>query len=466
MLEPKRPLVVGWVLDAICEHLEAVSAGEIRRLLINVPPGCTKSLTTNVFWPAWEWGPRQRPDLRYVSSSYAEKLTVRDNRRCRQLITSEQYQAGWGHVFQLADDQNAKIRYDTTQRGFKIATSVGGVSTGERGDRVIVDDPHNVKEGESELKRDEAILWFTETMPTRINDDDSAIVVIMQRVHERDVSGLILAEELGYEHLCIPMEFEANHPHRSTTCIGWSDPRTEEGELMWPERFSERHLEQDLKPVFRAGGGEYAIAGQLQQRPAPRGGGMFKKADFDKVDRPPEHVRERVRGWDMAGTKLTQKGGKRAAYTAGVKMSIGHDGTVYIEDVARGKWSPGEVERNMKATAEQDGYGCAIDFPQDPGQAGKAQRRTLSGLLHGYRVSSSPETGSKEDRAQPLAAQVENGNVAIVRAAWTDAFLAEAATFPRGRYKDQVDAATRAYAYLVRSDEPLVAAGPKLAEGF
>lgn len=446
VLEPKREFVGGWVVDAICEHLEAVSSGQIRRLLINVPPGCMKSLTTDVFWPAWEWGPRGRPDLRYVSSSYSEALTVRDNRRARHLITSERYRDAWGDRFRLAGDQNAKLRYDTTASGFKIATSVGGMATGERGDRFIIDDPHNIKDGESEAKREAALQWFAEVVPTRLNDPDkSAIVVIMQRVHERDVSGLILAKELGYEHLCLPMEYEAGHD-RGPTAIGFEDPRREEGELLWPARFSKRHLEVDLKPALRSWGGEYAIAGQLQQRPVPRGGGMFKREDLAILDSAPEDVVARVRGWDLAASK-----DGAAAYTVGVKLSMTPKAVVVVEDVVRGQWSPGEVESMMRLTAERDGPGVEIDFPQDPGQAGKHQRTILSRLLHGFAVWSSPETGSKEDRARPLAAQAENGNVAIVRANWNDAFVAEAETFPRGTYKDQIDASSRAYARLVLS---------------
>ncbi len=159
IIEPGRTYVPGWHIDAICEHLEAVTSGEIIRLLINVPPGAMKSLTTDVFWPAWEWGPKNMPGMRYVSSSYSQDLTIRDNRRTRNLIQSSRYQAAWGDRFQLTTDQNAKTRFDTDKMGFKIATSVGGLGTGERGDRFIIDDPHNVKDGESDAKRGEALLY-------------------------------------------------------------------------------------------------------------------------------------------------------------------------------------------------------------------------------------------------------------------------------------------------------------------
>lgn len=445
ILEPQRPFVKGWVVEAICEHLEAVHRGEIRNLLMNVPPGFMKSMTTNVFFPAWEWGPMNRPDMRFIGASYSENLTIRDNRRCRQLITSPRFQALWGSRFRLMDDQNAKVRYDTDKTGFKIATSVGGLGTGERGDRFIVDDPHNVKEGESETKRDGVLQWFTEVVPTRINDaGKSAIIVIMQRVHERDVSGLILKELKGYDTLCIPMEHETDHPYPSRSRIGWTDPRKEPGELAWPERFSKKYLDEELKPVLRSWGGEYAEAGQLQQRPSPRGGGMFKEDDWRYVDSLPTKVIARVRGWDLAATDTDP----RAARTAGVRMSLDGEKRLYIEHVRVGQWGDKGVEDQMMECAKNDPKGTIIDFPQDPGQAGKVQKSYLARQLHGYDVTSSLETGEKDDRARPLAAQCESHNVYVVRGAWNDEFVREAASFPMGHWKDQIDAASRAYARL------------------
>jgi predicted phage terminase large subunit-like protein len=455
VLEPGREFISGWPVEAICDHLEAVSRGEIRRLLINVPPGCMKSLTTNVFWPAWEWGPRNRPDLRYMCASYAESLTIRDNRRCRALVLSEPYRAAWGSRFAMSTEQAAKVRFDNNKTGFKLATSVGGVGTGERGDRFIIDDPHSVLEAESEVKREQVLTWFTEVVPTRINDPDrSAIIVIMQRVHESDVSGLIIAKELGYTHLCLPMEHEEDRACRTPF---FTDPRTEPGQLMWPERFSRDYLEKDLKPFLSARGGSYAIAGQLQQRPAPRGGGMFQRKDFRMVEQPAPPQAPRVRGWDLAASR-----DGHAAYTVGVKMAL-WDKRVVIEDVRRIRGSPHEVRQLIRQTTEADGRMVVQSIPQDPGQAGIAQREDLAGLLAGFNFHFSPETGSKEDRARPLAAQCEAGMIDAVRAPWNDVFIAEACSFPAGEFKDQVDAATRAYSHLIqRRDGPSAFIAPRV----
>jgi predicted phage terminase large subunit-like protein len=453
ILEPSRELILGWPLEAICEHLEAVSRGEIRRLLVNVPPGFMKSLSA-VFWTAWEWGPQNRPSSRYVCASYSEALTVRDNLRCRRLVQSDLYRDLWGERFEISSDQFAKVRFDNSETGFRLATSVGGIGTGERGDRFIVDDAHSVQTVESEATRESTLRWFTEVVPTRLNDPErSAIIVIGQRTHERDVAGLILEKELGYDSLVIPMEYEVGHPYPSHTAIGWQDPRTEDGELAWPERFSRRHLEEDLKPVLRSWGGTYAEAGQLQQRPAPRGGGMFQRKDFAIIDEPLERAR-RVRGWDLAASQ-------QGAYTVGCLMALDLDGRLAIEDIVRLRGNPGETEAVIRKTVEADGQGIEQSFPQDPGQAGKVQKASIARLCHGFRIHFSPESGSKVTRAEGLSGQAASGNVSLVRAPWVDDFLSEACSFPHGAFADQVDAASRAYGRLITTRRLVVGGAPQ-----
>lgn len=445
-LEPGTPFLSSWAVEAICEHLEAVTKGQITRLLINVPPGCTKSMTVNVFWPAWEWGPRGRPDLRYISASYGQDLSIRDNMRCRDLIQSEWYQGHWP-TFKFKSDQNAKIKYETDKAGWRLASSVGAQLVGHRGDRIIVDDPHATKEAESELIREDTRRWFGETVPTRLNKlAESAIIVIMQRLHTRDVSGMILdkAKELGYEHLCLPMWYESDHPHKSTR---FKDPRAE-GELLWPERFPEAELEK-LKTQFRQAGGTYAEAGQLQQRPVPRGGGLFKEGWWRRCKVVPEGGVE-VRGWDLAAT---EGGGK---FTVGAKVKR-VNGAYYITDIRRGQWGPNKVKTEMKRAAEDDGYGVDQDYPQDPGQAGKSQVLDFAQNLDGYSAWSSPESGDKETRALPLAAQCEAGNVYIPEGApWADELIKEGSLFPVGEFTDQIDALSRAYARLLLKKEDVV----------
>lgn len=441
VLEPGRPFVNSWHIGAICEHLTAITDGEINRLLMNVPPGCMKSLTTQVFWPAWEWGPKNMASHRFVSFSYSKDLTLRDNTKTRRLIESPEYQRFWGDRVKLTSDQNAKVKFENSATGFKLATSVGGLGTGERGDRVVVDDPHNVADGESEAVRGSTLTWFQETLPTRVTDPEkSAIAVIMQRIHEEDVSGYIIAAELGYTHLMLPMEFEPDR--KCYTSIGFEDPRTEEGELLWPTRMTRAVVERDKKVM-----GSYAAAGQFQQRPAPRGGSMFQREWFEVIpeSKVPKTGLRDVRGWDLAATEADS-----AAYTAGVRVKYHQESnTFYIFHALRFRGSPSKVDKGLQNTASQDGKATVISIPQDPGQAGKSQVKYFAKLLVGYILKFSPESGDKELRAAPFASQAEQGNVKVVQGSWNGEYFDELVMFPKGKFKDQVDATSRAFAELI-----------------
>jgi hypothetical protein len=261
VLEPVQPFVDGWVLSGMCEHLEAVTAGKINRLLMNVPPGFMKSLLTDVFWPAWEWGPMEKPHLRFIAFSYAAHLTERDNAKFLTLLQSKKYRDFYCDKFDLVEQ--GKVKVSNSRTGFKFASSVGGVGTGERGNRVILDDAHNIKDIESDAIRQETVRWAREAMSNRLNNMGSdAIVAIMQRSTQDDVSATLI--EMGYEHFCVPMEFEP--ARRCKTSIGWKDPRLEPNELAWAERFSPAVNDQIKKTI-----GPYAYAGQYQQTPEVRG---------------------------------------------------------------------------------------------------------------------------------------------------------------------------------------------------
>jgi predicted phage terminase large subunit-like protein len=207
---------------------------------------------------------------------------------------------------------------------------------------------------------------------------------------------------------------------------------------MFPERFGEKQVSELERTL-----GSYAAAGQLQQRPAPREGGMFKRAWFREVEAIPAGT-EFMRGWDLASTEGA------GDYTVGVKIGRTPEGRFVIADVTRDRLSPAGVERLLVNTASQDGRDCRISIPQDPGQAGKQQAAYLVGKLAGYSIKATPETGAKEKRAEPLAAQAEAGNVDILKATWNAAFYDEATIFPNGR-KDQIDAASRAFNELAQA---------------
>lgn len=428
VLEPTSELKWGWSLDAICEHLEAVTRGEILRLLMNVPPGCMKSLLTGVLWPSWEWGPKGLPGMRYLGTAHKQDLAVRDNLKARRLIQSAWYQQRW--PIKLTGDQNAKTKFENDSTGFREAMAFGSM-TGSRGDRVLLDDPLSVDHANSDADLKSAEITFTEALPTRVNNDESAIVVIMQRLNEKDTSGIIIKRDLGYTHLCLPMRFEAER--RCVTSIGFRDPRTVDGELLFPERFPETTVKALEKTM-----GSYAAAGQLQQRPAPRDGGMFKRAWFPIVRAVPAGTKF-VRGWDLAATEGA------GDWTAGVKIGRQKNGRFIIANVVRDQKSAAGVERLLTNTASQDGYQCEQSLPQDPGQAGKQQASYYIGKLAGYTAHATTESGDKETRANPLSAQAEAGNVDILEGDWNDVFLDELCVFPNGEHDDQVDGASRAF---------------------
>lgn len=267
VVEPDTPFVPGWHIDAICDHLQACTEGHIRKLVINVPPRHMKSLATAVFWPSWTW--TRKPSTRWIFASYAESLSFRDSMKCRDVIRSPWYQDSFGTSFQLKEDQNTKGKFENTARGFRIASSVGGAVLGEGADYLVGDDCHKVKEVESETVREGVLEWWDKTMSTRGNDPKTVVkVIIMQRLHQKDLAGHVLRQG-GWEHLRLPAEYEGK---KTITCLGWTDPRTKVGEVLWPKRFDKPELDE-LKVSL----GTYGSAGQLQQNPVPAGGGIIKQ---------------------------------------------------------------------------------------------------------------------------------------------------------------------------------------------
>lgn len=437
VLEPGQPYVHGWHVDAMAEHLQAVTGGQITRLLINIPPGTMKSMMVSTFWPAWEWGPMAMPHIRFIGASHEEGLATRDNLRMRRLVQSEWYQRLWPLAF--TGDQNQKTYFENESTGWRQSCPVASM-TGRRGDRVAWDDPHSVEDAHSAAKLETTGRVFRETLPTRLNNPStSAIIIVMQRLSVKDISGEILADDLGYEHLCMPMEWEG--PSKPTS-IGFVDPRTTPGELLFPARFPRDVVDRDKKIM-----GAYAVAGQFQQRPAPVSGNEFQPDMIGTVDAIPAGVVQWCRGWDLAATEGA------GDWTAGAKLGKLADGRYIVADVKRGQLGTHRRDALIKATADGDGFGVVKQsLPQDPGQAGKGQAAAFATLLAGHHVHTSPETGDKVVRARPFASQVNAGNVVMLRAPWNKDFTDELRPFPHGLNDDQVDGASRAFAGLLGQD--------------
>ena len=271
------PFFLGAPIYAVAEHLEAVANGDIKRLIINIPPRMSKSSLTSVAFPPWVWAQRHNsptsgPGVRFLHASYSSQLSMRDSVSCRRLLESPWYQFLWGERFLLTSDQNTKTRFDNNKNGSRLCTSVGSTLTGEGGNIIIVDDPNAAQEAFSEATIQTTIDWWDTALSTRLNDaKNGAFIVIQQRLAENDLTGHILSKDVGeWTHLMLPMRYE---PDRSfVTSIGWEDWRTEEGELLWPERFGEAEVRQ-----LEATLGPYGAAGQLQQRPEVKGGGIIKR---------------------------------------------------------------------------------------------------------------------------------------------------------------------------------------------
>ncbi len=448
VLEPGTPYLSNWHIDAVSEYLEAVTAGQITRLLVNMPPRYGKSILISVMWPVWEW--IRRPETRWLFASYSGSLSVKHSVDRRTVIRSDWYQERWGDRYRLAGDQNAKAEFLNDRRGVMVATSIGGTATGKGGDRLVVDDPHSPIQAESEVKRAAAINFFDRTLCNRLDDKRrGAVVVVMQRLHQEDLSARCI--DLGYTHLKLPAV--ANE----RTVVRFPSGREvvrEAGSVLWPGREGPAEIADARKTL-----GSYGFSGQYEQEPSPIGGGLFQPGWFGStVDAVPVHSAY-IRYWDKAGTQGA------GAYTAGVLMARSPEGMYYVVDVVRGQWSAGERERRIRQTAEQDGFHVAIWIEQEPGSGGKESAQNTVLNLAGWNARAEPVTGDKVARARPFAAQAEAMNVRLVRDApsrrWNAAFLDELGVFPTGTFKDQVDAASGAFNKLALATRP----GPSAVAG-
>lgn len=315
VLQPSTQFTDNWHIHSICEHLEAVKSGEIKRLLVNLPFRMLKSSLISQAYPAWEW--IELPHLQYLTASYAKDVAMRDAVDSRRIIESEKYQDAWGDRFMMTSDQNVKTRYENDQRGARVVTSTDAAGTGFGGNRIIVDDPVSALEADSETARANSIEWYKGTASTRMNNPkDDAIIVVHQRLHQQDLTGYILAEEYGWEHLVLPMRFDP--ALRKTTSLGFEDPRTHKGELMSPQRLPEATV---LEMEHRLG--KYHTSAQLQQNPTPREGSIFLREDWKFYHVHPDQqvgsMDEVIWSWDM-----TFKDNKSSDYVSG--LAIGRKG--------------------------------------------------------------------------------------------------------------------------------------------
>lgn len=434
VIEPATTYADNWHIDCIGEHLQAATAGEITRIIFNIPPRHMKSILISVMWNAWEW--IANPSLRYLHATYAESLSLRDSAKTMAIVNSPKYQRWYGHRFHLTKQQ-AKVFW-TDRAGYRLASSVGGSNTGEGGERIVIDDPHNAKERNSDAMRSGVLDWYDNVMSSRFNDPKTSIMaVIMQRVHHQDLTGHLLAKG-SFVHVMLPAEFEI--ARRCVTKWG-SDKRKEEGELLWPDRFGANEI-ASLKVDL----GTYGSAGQLQQRPAPEGGGMVSINWFKRYSAPPMRLRRTTFSIDCANKKTNANAWNvievwgedmdgmdcllavyrfRAEYPELRRIVISH----FL------KWSPEAVLIEDKA----NGIALIQDLREPETLRGIARQMGVTQIPMIPCIPIEPE-GDKVTRMSIESPYIEAGGCALPTvAAWLPEFELEISMFPNSTFMDQID---------------------------
>lgn len=440
VLEPGRAFKDNWHIRAICEHLEAVSRGEIHRLLINVPPRHMKSLLVSVIWPVWDW--LSTPSRQFLTASYVQKLSTRDALKSRQIIQSPWFQARFADIVQLGRDQNEKQRYQNTRMGHRIAISTSG-GVGEGGDFLIADDPQNTDEMNSSAYIEATSDWWNNTFNQRLNDqNDGAIVLTMQRLSEADICSLAIAEG-GWEHLMLPAEYES--ARACTTSLGFKDPRTEEGELLWPNRIGRAALD---KMKLRLG--SFGTAGQLQQRPAPRGGGILKRDHYRKIARKdlPEFFHYAI-SWDTAATD-NEANDPTGVTVWGLSSEPGRQGIFKLGQLEEWLDAP-SLERRIPDYARcwPAGAEHLIETAGPTGLALYQLVRSKHPTLPLTPIDPKKLGGGKTERAHLAAVYLEAGLVWLVEDdPDNEKFLSMSDAFPKCKPRDVVDSAIQAILHL------------------
>lgn len=465
IVEPTHSYVHNWHVEAICKCLQAVSNGEIQKLVINIPPGFAKSLLVSVLWPAWVW--LRKPEWRGIFTSYGKTLTDRDSGRCRDLIESAWYQGlirpdRQGNKWQLKSDTNRKDYFVNTNRGHRVALPITS-STGWRGDCVISDDPISADGARSVIERENVIAVWDGQLSSRLDDfETGSHVLIMQRLHEADLSGHCLAKG-GYEHLMLPMEFDPARrsvvrfqrgPRKGQVCC--ADPRTRAGELLFPARVSAEVL-QKLKKEMGVN-----AEGQLNQQPIPLDGNLFKRKywGFWKPDgtagsgyrpegcdtRPartlPQHL-------DIAiSLDAAFKGLETSDFCVFTVWGI-EGANRFLLEMRRDQMDFLTTLQNFRELAKK--YPKAMDKIVEAKANGDAIINVLSNEISGIQ-GITPE-GGKEARAAACQPEIAAGQVYLPEEPWVEDFVNEFATFPRGRHDDIVDSTTQALIFFKDNED-------------
>jgi len=452
-------LSLNWHIEYLCDELQKVAENvalglpKEYDLVINIPPGTTKTTICSIMFPAWCW--TRWHWMRFITSSYSGALSLESAEYCRDLIKSDQFMEVYPELT-IKDDKDTKSNFrlqksiwDNIKRmpailrgGNRYSTSVGGTLTGFHGHMLIVDDPLNPKQAVSEKELDNVNHWMEQTLSTRkVSKRNTPLILIMQRLHQNDPSGKLLAKKKKkVKHISLPGQIRDYEKQLKPIEV---KEKYKDG-LLDPKRMSWEELDEmeiDL--------GQYGYAGQVGQNPVPPGGGMFKVDRFSYIEAMPSQpqIMGVVRYWDKAGSQGA------GCYTVGVKMARLRSGKFIVMDVKRGQWSSEVREAIIKDTAEADGRDTLVYHEQEPGSGGKESAEATTKNLAGFVVQADLPRGDKVYRADPYSVQVNNGNVQILKGEWNLTFIEEHRFFPFSTYKDQVDGASGAFTKLVGKKE-------------
>ena len=448
------PFLPNWHISLLCDELEEIAYRVANRqikkhdLIINIPPGTTKTITCSIMFPAWCW--TKWHWLRFITASYSGDLSLESAEYSRDLIRSERFRKIYPDI-DIKEDKDTKGNFRVVKKlwyegvnepqlllgGNRFSTSVGAKLTGFHGHILIVDDPIDPTRAISETERATANRWVDQTLSTRKTDKSvSTIITVMQRIHQDDPSGHLLAKKKeNLRHICLPGEIR-NYK-----------------EQVQPPELVDRYVDDLLDPIrmpwtvlddLRADLGQYGFSGQVGQKPTPPGGGMFQVRNFQIIERMPPliSVVKMVRYWDKAGSEGA------GAFTVGLKMALLKTGIFVVMDIKRGQWGTDTRESIIRKTAEADGSDVTVYVEQEPGSGGKESAEATIKNLAGFSCYADRPTGDKALRADPYSVQVNNGNVWLLRGDWNHEYMQELENFPNSTYKDQVDASSGAFNHL------------------
>ena len=431
IVEPSIKLSTNWhhkyLCDTLQEECERIIANRVKSkdIIINIPFRATKSILVTVMFPVWCW--IKDPKLRFITASYSADLSIEHSTRSRDIITSDWFKERWGELFHIKKDQNLKSRYENNFLGVRRATSVGGTVTGQGGDFLIVDDPVSHQHAASEIERENANEWYRTTFYSRLNNPHTGIrIIIMQRIHDNDLSGFLLYggdSRTKYKHICIPAEISDDVKPKKLNSF------YDDNGLFWTDRFSKTILD-DYKQAL----GSYGYAGQLMQTPTPLNSGMIK-SEWLKIDQY-KIIDENIAVNFVIDPAYTsnEKNDPSAllAYTfRDNKWQIIDCVNVYKEFPDLVKFIPQWVTKN--------GYSNRSRIYVEPKASGKSIVQTLQKETGLNVREDKPPSKDKVARVQDISASLESGRVSLLRGKWNEEFLQQLVKFPAAKHDDMVD---------------------------